>query len=102
MLALGNFLIPENIEVGGDKKLRPKTCTFFFTHPSKGKTIVVALPLVLPTSPYSTEAVAKFGQRCNIIQTCLIVNFFSRGQVCNILFAISWIEDCLKLNFQVR
>ena len=38
-----------------------KQCINFCPHPSKGKTIVVALPLVLPTSPYRTAAVAKFG-----------------------------------------
>ena len=41
-------------------KIRCKNNAYFL-HPSKEKTIVVALPLVLPTSPYRTAAVAKFG-----------------------------------------
>ena len=66
MLALGYFVIPENIVVRGDRKPRLKICckknrVNFFPHPSKGKTIVVPLPLVLPTSPYRTAAVVKFG-----------------------------------------
>ena len=40
----------------------------FCPYPSKGKTIGCALPLVLPTSPYRTAALVKFGKRCDMIR----------------------------------
>ena len=41
-------------------EIRCKKHVNFFPHPLKGKTIVVPLPLVLPTSRYCTAAVLQF------------------------------------------
>ena len=82
-----------------------KQQTTFFHLLLKGKTIVLAIPLALHTSPYHAAAVTNFGKRRynTWFSDLSAIRIFSENRCmngCNVLFAESRVEDCLELNFR--